>query len=419
MKFGLLLGISRTHLLARRKQSIIAALGVTFGIAMFISLVSFMTGLNKFLDGLIINRTPHIRLYNEIKPAVKQPVETSADFFNFMNVVSSVKPRDSRDEIHNSLPIMEALRQDERVLDVAPKVVTQVFYNAGNIEINGIINGVDVVKEDKLFFFSNYVIKGKIHDIAIVNNSIILGKGIADKMLVDIGDVIQVSTAKGDRLSLKVVGLFQSGLAEIDKTQSYASLATTQKLLGKTNSYITDLQVKLMDIEDAPKLAKEFGKVYSVDAIDIKTFNSQFETGTKVRTIISYAVGITLLIVAGFGIYNILNMMIYEKMDDIAILKATGFSGKDVRTIFISQAVLIGLFGGLLGLLLGYLISLTISHTPFNTPALPTVKTYPINIHIKFYAIGIVFAMVTTYFAGLFPARRASKIDPVEIIRGK
>ena len=75
MQIGLILNISRTLLLARLRQSVIAAVGVTFGITMFITLVSFMTGLNKLLDGLILNRTPHIRLYNEIKPSENQPVQ--------------------------------------------------------------------------------------------------------------------------------------------------------------------------------------------------------------------------------------------------------------------------------------------------------------------------------------------------------
>ena len=73
---------------------------------------------------------------------------------------------------------------------------------------------------------------------------------------------------------------------------------------------------------------------------DIQTANSQFETGSFIRTLISYVVGIVLLVVAGFGIYNILNMMIYEKMDSIAIMKAIGFSGKDVNLIFIFIALI-------------------------------------------------------------------------------
>jgi lipoprotein-releasing system permease protein len=132
-------------------------------------------------------------------------------------------------------------------------------------------------------------------------------------MLANIGDVIQLTTTKGERFPLKVVGYFQSGLQDFDKTQSYATIATVQKLMGKHASYITDIQVKLKDILQAPPTAKEFANLFDTDAEDIQTANSQFETGSFVRTIISYAVGITLLVVAGFGIYNILNMMIYEK----------------------------------------------------------------------------------------------------------
>ena len=159
--------------------------------------------------------------------------------------------------------------------------------------------------------------------------------------------------------------------------QSYASITTVQKLLGKANNYITDIQVNVKDIEPAPALAKEYARLYGCDAEDIQTANAQFETGTFIRTLISYTVGIVLLIVAGFGIYNILNMMIYEKMDSIAILKATGFSGGDVKRIFLVIALSIGLFGGLTGLLFGFTLSSIIDRIPFNTAALPTIKTYP------------------------------------------
>jgi lipoprotein-releasing system permease protein len=112
-------------------------------------------------------------------------------------------------------------------------------------------------------------------------------------------------------------------------------------------------------------------------------------------------------------------MMIYEKMDSIAILKATGFSGRDVRSIFLIIAISIGLFGGLLGLVFGFGFSLGIDQIPFNTPSLPTINTYPVNYNPKFYIIGIIFSLITTFFAGYFPSRKASKVDPVVIIRGK
>lgn len=419
MKYKLLISISISLLLARFKQTLVAAIGVTFSITMFITLLSFMGGLNDMLDNLILNRTPHIRLYNELLPSPKQPIDLSSNYQSNYNFVNSIKPKSERLEIYNSEAIINALKQDKRVLGVAPKTTVPIFYNVGSISLNGIINGIDVDEENRLFTFKDYVVSGNTINLKNVPNSIILGIGVAKKMFAQIGDVVEITSTKGDRFPLKVVGFFQSGLEDLDKVQSYASISTTQKLLGKSTNYITDIQIKLHDMTQAPVIAKEYGKLFDTEAIDIQTANSQFETGSSVRTLISYAVGITLLIVAGFGIYNILNMMIYEKMDSIAILKATGFSGKDVNTIFIMIALSIGVFGGLLGLVFGFGLSQLIDQIPFETASLPTVKTYPINYNPMFYIIGAIFSIITTYFAGYFPSRKASKIDPVIIIRGK
>ncbi|RYZ26261.1 MAG: ABC transporter permease, partial [Sphingobacteriales bacterium] len=366
MNNALIFGIAKSLLLARWRQTLVAAVGVTFSIAMFITLLGFMNGLNDMLDGLIINRTPHIRLYNEIKPSRQQPVNSAPGFQDSYNVVRSVKSGFSRQEIYNSGPILQVLKADPRVLGATPKLTTQVFFNEGTIDIAGSVSGIEVEEEMRLFNFSDYVTEGRAVDLKNVANSIILGKGMADVLAADLGDVVQVTTVQGEQFSLKVVGYFQSGIQEYDKVQCYASIGTVQKLLGKPASYITDIQVKLYDLAAAPAVAQEFEQKFSVDAEDIQTANAQFETGSGVRSMISYAVGITLLVVAGFGIFNILNMMIYEKMDSIAILKATGFSGRDVNMIFIVIALSIGFAGGIAGLLLGLGLSVVIDNIPFN-----------------------------------------------------
>jgi len=415
----LILDIARTLLLARIKQSVVAAVGVTFGIGLFISMISFMQGLNKLMDDMILNRTPHILLYNEVEASKNQPITITKDHHSDINIIRSIKPKEVSQDIHNSLAIVHSLKHDDRVVGVAPRVTAQVFYNAGELDINGVIYGIDVAEEEKMFSFSDYVVAGKAKDMEVVTNSICLGKGIAEKLLVEVGDIIHVSTAKGRRLPLKVVGIFQLGLADIDAVQSYASIQTIQNLLGKTNNYITEIQVKVFDINKSPSIAKEYKEAFDTDTRDIISSNAQYETGSNIRNIITYSVAVTLLIVAGFGIYNILNMMIYEKMDSIAIMKATGFSGKDVDRIFLSLSLIIGIAGGLTGLLFGYVGSLIIDQIPFETKTLPTLKTMPVVYKPIYYFIGITFSIVTTYFAGYFPARRASKVDPVEIIRGK
>lgn len=419
MKLGLITSIARALMTARIRQTMVATAGVTFSITMFITLLGFMNGLNLLLDGLILNRTPHIRLYNDIQPNPLQPINNTPEYKGSYNIIRSVKPNASRENIYNSAAIMKILRNDDRVFGVAPKISTNVFFNVGSTDVLGIVNGVDVFEENRLFNFADYVSSGNYMDLKYVPNSIILGKGAADRILADIGDVIQVTTSQGNQLQLKVVGYFQSGLKDIDAVQCYASLTTVQKMIGQTSSYVTDIQVKLNDLDQAPEVAREYEKKFGIDVDDIKTVNAQYETGSGVRSLISYAVGITLLIVSGFGIYNILNMMIYEKMDTIAILKATGFSGGDVSKIFITIAVSIGIAGGFAGMVLGYLACLGIDQVPFETEAIPGVTTFPIDYSIRYYIIAAVFSLVTTYFAGFFPARKAGRIDPVDIIRRK
>lgn len=419
MNWPIILNIAKTHLITKIKQTSTAALGVTFGIGSYITLVCFMTGLNAMLDDLILNQTPHIHIYNEIEPSKKQPISLYQELENSFNVVHSIKPKLAQKKIHNALPIINFLEQQEDVRGALPQVKTQIFYIAGSIELGGNITGISPMDEAEFFNFNDYLVDGSAKDLQIADNGILLGIGIAKKMALKVGDRVQVKPITGEIFPLKIVGFYQSGITDLDNIQSFASIKTVQKLLGKAENYITDINVKLSDITVAETMSKQIESQFNLRAIDIKTANAQFETGTNIRNLITYAVSITLLIVAGFGIYNILNMLIYEKMNDIAILKATGFSGRDVQAIFMSQAMIIGFVGGILGLLIGFGLAHLISTIPFQTEALPTIETYPINMNPLFFIIGFSFAMLSTFLAGYLPSKKAKKIDPVKIIRGQ
>lgn len=109
----LIFGISKTHLLAKKKQTLVAALGVTFGIGMFIIMMSFMTGLNILLDGLL-NRTPHVQIYNKSAPTAIQPSDRYFDAIRNVNKIYSIKPKSRLERIHDALPILSELRSNKK-----------------------------------------------------------------------------------------------------------------------------------------------------------------------------------------------------------------------------------------------------------------------------------------------------------------
>ena len=116
MKFKHIFEIAKALLLARSKQTLVAAIGVTFSVAFFISLLGFMQGLNTLLDGLVLNRTPHIRLYNDTRPSAQQPIELDNQYKGYHHFIHSIKPANTRKEIYNVENILKKLNSDKRVL---------------------------------------------------------------------------------------------------------------------------------------------------------------------------------------------------------------------------------------------------------------------------------------------------------------
>lgn len=409
--------IAKTHLLAKPKQTIVAMMGVTFGIGMFIAMVSLMTGLNNFTEEITMKTSPDIRIYHDVTEAGGSIIEELNP--GGMNVLYHPKPKRESPKVRNALRIAELLREDPRVIGAAPQVSSQVFYNYGPVQLNGTISGVDILEEDKLFRINENMKAGKIEDLNASNDGLIMGSGLAKKLSVGIGDRVLITTPEGVTMNLKVVGIFQMGIGTFDNVRSYANLGTVQRILGKDQSYITDINIKLYDINSAKEVAKEVQSTFGYKAEDWETANATFLTGVIIRNILTYSVSITLLVVAGFGIYNILNMTIYNKMKDIAILKAMGFAGFDVRNIFMIQSMVIGFIGSVLGLIIGFLLSSLIAQAPFDGGDVVSLDHMPVNFAIKYYIIGIVFGVSTTAVAGYMPSRKAAKIDPIEIIRGQ
>ncbi len=409
--------IARVHLVSKPKQTIVAMLGVTFGIGMFIALVSLMTGLNQFTEEISMTSSPDIHIYHDVT-ATKQSILESLNPKG-INVVYHQKPKNESAKVRNANQIIELIRKDKRTSGVAPMLSSQVFYNYGSVQLPGNILGVEILEEDKLFGLRSKMKQGRIEDLLSNHDGIIMGKGLAKKLNAQNGDRVVITTPQGFTRTLKIVGIFQMGIGVVDNVRSYANIGMVQTILQQDQSFITDINMKLKDRLEAKTLAIELENKFNNKAEDWETANSTFLTGMIIRNIITYAVSFTLLIVAGFGIYNILNMTIYNKMKDIAILKAMGFAGNDVRTIFMIQSLVIGLLGSCAGLLIGFLLSYLISRAPFNGGDVVSLDHFPVNFDPKYYLIGIVFGVTTTALAGYMPSRKAANVDPIEILRGQ
>ena len=421
MNINIAAQIARTHLLAKKRQTLVAMLGVTFGIAMFITMISFMQGVNQFLEDSALDASPHIRLYNEVntqRPGLIEQLRPGG-----FNVIYHQKPKNESARLKNGLIMAEHIEHEPGVLGTSPQIATQVFYNNGPIQLAGTISGVDIDRENRLYKLTTRLKSGSLNTLKTNPDGLIMGTVLARKLNVRTGDKVTVTIGPASRPGgstriLRVVGTFGVGIGTVDNTKSYANLSTVQEILQRDPSYITDIHVKMLDPLQAIPFGKKLRAMYGYYTEDWATANTAILAGEKIRNMLTYVVSITLLVVAGFGIYNIMNMTVINKIKDIAILKATGFDGRDIVAIFLLQAVFIGFTGGLLGLVIGFGLSYLLSITPFNAGDFLSIKTFPVIFAPKYYGMGLLFGVVTTVLAGYFPSRKAAQVDPVSILRG-
>lgn len=408
--------IAFTHMNAKRKQTIIATAGVAFGITVFIFMVSFIKGTNTYVQDIVFEQSPHLRLYNEVQigeSTILDQIDPKA-----INIVHHLKPKDILPNLKDGKQVVQELKEDPRVKAVSGAISTQVFYRLGSSSINGLVNGISFEDENALFNLEDKLVAGSFGELSTKPNSLVMGVGLARKLNVKTGDKLHVTTENGANFLVTIIGILKTGITDIDNRQSYASIKTVQRFLGVPTGYITDIKVKLYDMEQAPELSEAFQKKYNYQGSDWKKDNKALLEGDVLRNMIVYGVAGTILLVAGFGIFNILTMMIYEKMKDIAILKAMGFSDKDVRWIFLTQALVIGMIGAVLGLVFGFLMSYATSKVTFESDVMVTMDHLPVSFEAIYYIAGFAFGLLTTALSGYIPSRKAAKVDPISILRG-
>ncbi len=412
--------IAKVHLVSRKRQTLVVMLGVTFGIAMFILMISFMKGANKYLQDAMLSSAPDIRIYNDVKTNYSASI---ADVYyknenNLLIKVHHLKPKQVTLNLKNVQGIINSLANNNEVVAVSPVLSANVFFSYGKVQLNGMVDGVNIQEELKLYSLNEKMVAGKAEQLAGKENGIILGAGIAGKLNLKLGSDVNLVTAAGMNKLFKVVGIFKFGIGTIDNVKAYINIKSAQQLIKKNKDHYTEIRLKLVNMDHAKNLALVFARRYGYKAEDWETANSSVRASNIVRNVLTYVVSIALLIVAGFGIYNTMNMTIASKMKDIAILKAAGFTGKDIVIIFSLQSLTIGILGSLSGISIGYLLSYILSKVPFPRSDLINLNYFPVIFEVKYYVFGVLFGLLTAFIAGLMPSLKASKLDPVTILRG-
>lgn len=402
------LDIAKTYLFSNKKMTAVATLGVVLGMSIYIFMNSMLVGFDKSSSASIFKTTPHIRIYNDdviSKPLIQDTKEKY--------IITNPKIVPKTNTLINPKVIIETLSKLSEVTVVTPQVATSVFFNNGKSQIAGSAIGIKPEEANIMFDIKSYMVEGNFDVLKSNSNGIIIGSGIAEKMSLGIGDNVSITSSRSVIKNLKIIGIFKTNNSKVDKTTSYVNIASAQQFLKEGSSYVTDINVNILNPEKAEKTATTISNLTGYKAEGWKEANATFMAANKMRKIIITFVSFTILIVAGFGIYNILNMTITQKINDIAILKAMGFKGKDVIRIFVTQAISIGV-AGVLG---GMLIATVLISILKNVYVGGDIGYFPIDYEPLKYLQGVIVGLFITFFAGYIPAKKAAKVDPVSIFR--
>ncbi len=400
--------IAWTYFIASKKMTMVAILGVVIGVSIFMFMNSMAAGFDRTSGESFFKTTPHIRVYKDDK--ISQPLKEES---NSKTLIVNPKVVPSINTIDNPMDWVKLIRKQKEVTVVFPQVSCPVFYNNGKSQVTGTTIGFDPVEADKMFRISTFTVQGSIVDLSTHQDGIIIGSGIAEKMNLLTGDKINMTSSKGINLTLTVVGIFKTNNSKEDKTKSYVNLATGQQFLKENNAYVTDINVNIDNPDRAPQVAKELTNLTGYKAEDWIAANETYMAASRIRKIVIMFISFTLLIVSSFGIYNILNMTVSQKINDIAILKAMGFNGGDVIRIFVYQALTIGALGVILGVLLALILVQALQHVYIGGD----IGYFPIRFEPWVFVRGIFIGLFITFLAGYVPAKKAAKVDPVSIFR--
>jgi lipoprotein-releasing system permease protein len=406
--------IAISHLLSRRRQTIVSVLGITLGVSFFLAISAMMRGSeNDFMQRLVDN-SPHVTVYDEYRNPRQQPVQIA-----FPTAIADIHGMKPRTELRGIRQYKEKLALIARRTDlqIAAVLQGQVIASFAGMTRGVSITGVKPEQMKNVSRIEDYFVTGSLDSLSANPSGIIIGVGLADKFQLKMGDKLSITSPSGTIHLMKIVGLFNTGSTNYDESQTFALLNRVQNLLERPN-VANRLILKLQDPQQSAVVAHQIERELGYKTQSWQEASQDLMNLVLIRNLIMYSVVSAILLVASFGIYNVISTVVLEKTKDIAILKSIGFEARDIERIFLIEGAILGLigsiFGSLLGLTLMYGLSRIAIKSPFNT----TSAFLPIDWSTDQILIAIAFAMLSALFAAWLPARKGGRVRPVDILRG-
>jgi len=410
-RLGLLARIAWMHLLGRRRQTLVAISGVAVGVGFFLAVSSLMVGSQRDFVDTLVNAAPHIIISDEIRSPPTQP---GLRTFAGAVALHGLKVRNEARGIRGWQQIVTAAQQTPGAI-VAPSLTGAVTLRLSGREEPLSLVGVDPALEAKISTIEQNLRVGHLHDLDTTQGGVIVGEDLAHRLGLGMGDVVTATSAGGGSRTLRVVGLFKRGRGQLGGSSGYVLLREAQSALGRP-FIINTIGVKLPDPYAAERVAARLERRFGYKAQSWQERSADFLSLLLTRNVIMYSVVSAILLVASFGIYTAVSTSVADKRRDIAILRSMGFSEGDLQLVFVLEGLALALVGILLGWGLGQGLMAILGSLRF--PIAGDTQHLPLDRSPLQYAIAAGASLLAGIVAAWLPARKAARVDPVDILRG-
>jgi lipoprotein-releasing system permease protein len=408
--------ISLRYLLAHARQTLVCIAGVTIGVMMFLLMTAMMYGFRDKFIVETVESSGHITIHDEPREA-RTPILEQAYGRDGVLVLEGAKPRETIKQIKNSVGIVEQLRRMPGVSGASRVVQGEAIAKFGTKDWNLVLYGIDPEAHLQVTTLGDNVTAGSLDRLSRTANGLALGSGVAENLGVQLDDSVLLTSSDGGQALCKVVAIFQTGVTPVDLTRGYMLINDAQTLLNRKN-VINQIILRTDDYDRARETAAAIERVVGYKTESWQEANANFLKIFKIQDLITYVITGSLMIVAAFGVLNILIMAVMERVNDIAILKSFGLSRGDITRIYVLQGLVIGIVGVGLGLLMGKLSIEALRRVPIKMEGLVKADGLLMAESLSQYVIAALATLVLVVIAAVYPARRAASYDPVEVIRG-